>query len=397
MRRACVLSVVAVLLLTACGRSDDAAEPAASASSGAPIVVVGSFAESGPLAATGALGDGVGSYLAKINADGGVAGREITYIQYDDGYDPSRLAANARRAVEQDKASIFLSFGGPSLSVRPYLHQHSVMHVVLAGNTPFSEVDKFPFSHAWWPDLAWESAINAAFLKLADPQVKLGVLGFNNDLTDSQAAGLAAGGIEPTLVLKVPPPQLDTSSQVTQLRAAGVNAVLLSVSAGQVVSTVRYMNQIGYQPTTFIYSASAGFTSTIRPLADAAKGIHSTAWMADPADPRWSDDADLIAYRQDMDRYGRGNPDDNLTLNGYAAAAAVVNAIRTADGSDSKAYNDAWNATKDLRVPGLLPGITLNAGPSGRLVHTYQIVEFDGASWTPVGPVRDAAALGYTE
>ena len=394
-RRTLAVAAASALLLAGCGRTD---APAAGTTkdSGSPIVIVGSFAQSGPLAVTGTLGKGVAAHFDKIAAGGGINGRKVTFIQYDDGYDPSRLAANARRAVEQDKATIFLSFGGPSLSVRQYLNQNKVLHVVFAGNTPFSQVQQFPYTHAWWPDLGWESAIGAAYLKKENPSVKIGVLGFNNDLTDSQAAGLEAGGVKPALVLKVPPTQQDTTSQVTQLKAAGVDAVMLSVGNAQIIGTVKYMNQIGFRPKTFVYSSAAGRLSTIAPLAGAAKGLYSTLWLADPADPSRQQDADLATYRDDVAKYGQGaDANDVLVLNGYALATALGNVISSAEGSDAEAYNTAWNAIKGLKVPGLLG--PASAGPGGRLVYSYQVTQYDGNTWVPAGGVQDATSLGYAK
>ncbi|HLL67352.1 MAG TPA: ABC transporter substrate-binding protein [Micromonosporaceae bacterium] len=399
LRAVIALAAVTAVTLAGCGRSDTGTAPAAPASEGAPIVIAASFDQSGPLAATQFLGRGVSAYLAKVNADGGLNGRQVKYVQYDDAYDPSRLTANARRAVEQDRASIFISFGGPSLAIRPYLNQNKVLHLVFAGNTPFSDVAQFPYTHAWWPDIAWESAIDAAYLKQSQPGVKLGILGYNNDLTDSQVAGVKAGGLEPASVLRVPPSQLDTTSQVTQLKAAGVDAVLLSVGNGQVISTVKYMNQIGYTPKTFIYSTAAGRLATIDAITPAAaKGIYTTLWLTDPGDPKATGDTALAGYFDDVKKYGNGaDPGDSLVLQGYTAAAALANAVKTASAQNPDAYNAAWNATKDLKVPGLLPGTSLSAGSHGRLVHQYQIVQFDGTAWAPVGGVEDATSKGFAK
>ncbi len=291
--------VATVVALAACGHTDSGTGPAAPPKTD-PIVISASFDRSGPLAATAALGRGVAVYISRVNAAGGVNGRKIIYNEYDDDNQPSQLVANARRAVEQDKASVFISFGGISAAARAYLNQHKVLHLVFAGNTPFSDVAQFPYSHAWWPDLGWESAIDASYLRLATPSVKLGVLGFDNDLTDSQVGGVKAGGLDPSLVLRVPTTQLDLTSQVQQLKAAGVDALLLAVGNAQVISAVKYMNQIGYHPKVFIYSTVAGILTTMSALPSAmSNGLYSTLWLADPADPKLSSDQALSAYRSE--------------------------------------------------------------------------------------------------
>jgi branched-chain amino acid transport system substrate-binding protein len=82
---------------------------------------------------------------------------------------------------------------------------------------------------------------------------------------------------------------------------------------------------------------------------------------------------------------------------GYAAGEALVNALKTATVPRPDPINAAWNATMGLVVTGLPPGATLDAvGNTGRLVHTFQLVRFDGKGWQPVQPPVDAMAAGYT-
>jgi branched-chain amino acid transport system substrate-binding protein len=395
LKRTVAVAAAALLALAACGRTDQPQTPTAQGD----LVIGATFAQSGPLAAVGAVGKGVAAYFAKVNDSGGINGRKVKFTSYDDAYDPSRMTANARRAVEQDKAQIFLSFGGPSLSVRPYLNQNKVLHVAFAGNTPFSDVAQFPYTHAWWPDIAWESAITTKYVMDKVPNPKVGVLSLNNDIVDSQAAGIKTGGGDPALVLKVPPNQQDNSSQVAQLQAAGVNVLMLSLGANQIVPTLKYMQQIGYHPEVFLYSTPAARTTTIEPLTPAAAtGLHTTLWLVDPADPRWAGQPDIAAYKEDIAKYGGGaDPNDALVLNGYAAAAALVEVVKTAKTQDADGYNASWNAVKDLKVPGLLEGGALSAGPGGRLIYQYQVMRFDGTSWRDAEPLRDSSKLGIAK
>lgn len=390
------MASITLLALAGCGRTD---QPRGAQDPQGDLVIAGTFPQSGPLAAVGAVGKGAAAYFAKTNESGGINGRKVKFVSYDDAYDPSRMSANARRAVEQDKAQIFLTFGGPSLAVRPYLNQNKVLHIAFAGNTPFSEVEQFPYTHAWWPDIAWESAITAKYVKEHVPNPKIGVLSLNNDIADSQAAGIRTGGGDPALVLKVPPSQQDNSSQVAQLQAAGVNALFLSIGANQIVPTLKYMQQIGYQPQVFLYSTPAARTTTIEPLTPAAAtGLHTTLWLIDPADPRWADQPDIATYKQDIAKYSEGtDANDALVLNGYAAAAALAEVVKAARTQDAEGYNASWNAVKDLKVPGLLEGGVLSTGPGGRLVYQYQMMRFDGTSWRDAEPLRDSSKLGIAK
>jgi len=383
-RRSALQVMAGATLLGACGRTD--AAPDGVSGRAGPVVIVGSFPESGPLAGTGGpLGAGVATQL-RAAAAAGRLDRQIVYRQYDDGYDPARLVANARRAVEQDDAVIFISFGGPSLSVRPYLHEHQILHIVFAANSPFADTANFPRSHAWWPNIGAESRVSTTYLRERDPRLRLAVLGYDNDLTDSQVAGVRDADVDPLLILTVSPSQVDLASEITQMAAARASAVLMSFGAAQMVSAIRYMDQIGYRPDIFLHSLSTGQVTTLRPLGPAAAGLHASLWLADPADPRWAADAQLAGYRADVTEHGRGaDPDNVLVLNGYSAAATVLLVVRSAQGSGADDYNAAWNAITEQRVPGLLPGVTLTAQDDGRLVHNFEVMRYDGQTWQPAG------------
>jgi branched-chain amino acid transport system substrate-binding protein len=390
-RRAALIAVAA-LSLAACGRSDAAAVAG-------PLVIDATFPQSGPLAIVGAAGRGFGAYIAKVNDEGGVNGQKIVWNAMDDAYDPARMAANARKAVEQDRANVVVSFGGPSLSIRPYLNQNKTFHLVLAGNTPFSDVKQFPYSHAWYPDLGWESTIAAQYLKKAKPNAKVGVLGFNNDLTDSQAAGITVGGLTPALVLRVPPSQQDVTAQITQLKNAGVDTLFLSVGAGQVIGAVKYMQAVNYSPTIMMYSTTANRAGAIGALGGAAKGIYSTFWMADPGDALWASESKVADFKAAAAKYSANPNDANdaLALGGYSAAEAVVAALTSAKAGDADGINTAWNTLKDVSVTGLPPGTSLNAGPGGRLVFDFQVVQFDGSGWKTEGDLVDAVTAGIAK
>ena len=380
---------LAATFTSACGRTDETS----AASASGPIVVAGSFPMSGPFAPIAAISKGAAAYFDKVNAEGGVNGRKIKYLPYDDGYDPGRAASNVHRGVDQDKAQAFLTFGVPGEVVRPYLNQRKVFNVAWSGSTQFSQVDKFPYSHAWWPDLTAETGVVAQYVGKEFPKAKVGVLTLNNDLADAAEAGFTAGGVTPQVFLRVPPSQQDNTAQVAQLKSAGVDVLYLALGAPQMVPTLQYMAQIGYRPTTFVYSITVNHTSLLDPLTPKiSEGLHAALWLADPADPGWASDPGIQAYKKDVAASG-ADPGDMLVLNGFAGAAALVATMKNAKTQDADGYNLAWNTMKDVPAPGLIGG-TLNAGPGGRLVYRYQVMEFDGSRWRNRAPVQDVVTSG---
>src|SRR4029450_4919732 len=70
---------------------------------------------SGPASAYGVIGRTEAAYFRKINAEGGINGRKINFISYDDAYSPPKAVEQARRLVESDEVlMIFGPLGTPS-------------------------------------------------------------------------------------------------------------------------------------------------------------------------------------------------------------------------------------------------------------------------------------------
>ncbi|QNG38785.1 ABC transporter substrate-binding protein [Geodermatophilaceae bacterium NBWT11] len=395
-RRAVVALAAGSLLLTAAcsGRGDDSAD-AGGADSDAPIVIGLSFPLSGPLAGAAAVADGAVAYFEHVNADGGVDGRQIDYQLLDDGYDPARQADNARQLVDQDGADVVLTFGGISSATAPYLNGAEVAQVAFGTQEALSDTDATPFTRAWFPDGRWEGQVVAQDIQADNPDAVVGVLGVSNDLTTSQVDGLTDGGVTPDQVLTVAPGVVDLTSQLNQLRAAGVDTLLLATVGPAQSATLRTMADIGYRPTTYLYSAAADFATTIGPAgADTVTGARTAQYFKDPADPRWADDEGVQAFRADVAEYGdEANVDSYLAMEGYGAAAATVAALEGSDGEGGAAFTAAWDAVDGLDNPALLPDVQLSAGPGDRLVHVYRMLEFDGTSWQDAGEPVDADDL----
>jgi ABC-type branched-subunit amino acid transport system substrate-binding protein len=386
-----------LLLTAACsGRSDESSGSApAAAGSDEPIVVGMSFPLSGPLAGAAAIADGAAAYFEQVNADGGIGGREIEYQVLDDGYDPARQADNARQLVDRDGADVVVTFGGLAAATAPYLNSAEVAQIVPATQSVFSDVEATPFTRGWFPDSAWEGQVIGQHIQQEQPGATVGVLGLNNDLTTSLVDGLTAGGSTPAKVLTVAPGVVDLSSQLNELRGAGVDTVFMSVVGPAQPATLRTMADIGYQPATYLYSAGSDLATSIGPAGpDNVTGALTAQYFKDPADPRWADDEGVQAFRTDIAEYGDAkNADSYLAIEGYGMAAAITAVLEESGGEGGQAFLDAWDGLDGVENPAILPGMQLSGGPGGRVLHQYQLLEFDGTSWQDAGDVVDAADL----
>jgi len=400
------IALTTTLGLAACRGSAPQPGPTGAAdtqsASKADITIGGSFPFSGPLAVFGSLSAGLNSYLGMINDQGGVNGRKIIYTPIDDGYDPSRLASNARKLVEQDKVLALVSFGGTNLTIRDYMKSRGVPQFVMAGNSPLSDIKTYPTTRAWWPDIHLEGAITARVVLSKNAGAKVGTLALNNDLSKSLIEGVKGGlGAKANQLISeqtFEPGQTDLSGQINNLKAAGVDTVIGGVSGTQGSSALKYMSQIGYTPTFFNYSNSASRLAFADPAGPAAVGVYTVQWLKDPADPQWANEAWLNKYKDAVSKYGNGAKSDDLSvLNGYAFGEALVKALSGMSKPTQEGLLEAWGKIKDQTSDALVPGVKLSIGPDGRLIHSYSLARYDGKSWVLQGKVIDAMAEGLMD
>jgi branched-chain amino acid transport system substrate-binding protein len=390
---------LAALALTAC-TARSTAEPSTSAEGGdQPIVIGASWPQSGPLGAVAPGLAGLEAYIQQVNDGGGVDGREIELVTADDAYDPARLVENEKKFVEQDGAIVVVNFGGISIAGRDYLKQAGVMGVSLAGNSPLSDIENYPLQRAFWPDVAWEGQLQGQWLNENQPDAVVGYIGFNNDLSESQLAGLAKEGVVPAKTALVAPGTSDLSAQVSEFQAAGVDTLIINIGAPTVGATLSYLEQIDWHPTTLVASTVSDFHTLINQAGpEAVTGVHAFQFAKDPSDPRFSDDAALDDYYAAMKASGHEADASNaLALHGYGVGAALVSAITRAESVDSEGIAAAWDAVDAEEIALLRDGITLNGGPAGRIIFQYQPSTFDGTSWMDDGEIADVRELGIAE
>lgn len=393
-----VAAIATTLVLTACTGRGGTIAPSGEADT-APIVIGASWPQSGPLGSVAPGLAGLEAYIEMVNEAGGVDGREIELVTADDAYDPARLVENERKFVEKDGAIAVVNFGGISIAGRDYLKEAGVAGFSLAGNSPLSDVENYPLQRAWWPDVAWEGQLQALWLEENHPDAKVGYIGFNNDLAESQLAGLAAGGVTPVEVAAVAPGTSDLSAQISTFQAAGVDTVIINIGAPTIGAALAYMHQIGWKPTTLLSSTVSDFHTVVNQASpEAVQGAFTFAFGKDPSDPRYEGDEDVAEYLEAMEASGHGEDATNaLAMNGYGLGAAIVAAIASADEVTSEGLVGAWDAFEGEANPYLRDGLTLNGGPGGRIMFVYQFTEFDGTSWTDVGEVQDVRELGIAE
>jgi branched-chain amino acid transport system substrate-binding protein len=383
--------------LAACGGAPPSDEGAEAATSG-DIVIGGTFPMSGPLASYGALAKGFNAYLRKVDADGGIKGRQVRMESMDDAYDPSRAASNVRSLVQQKDAFVMVTFGGAPVVARDFLEQAKVPQFAFAGLSALSDVATYPHTRAWWPDLELEGKIATTFLHDELGQRNIATLTINNDAGNDLARGVVGnaqgGGYQVGDKLTYEPTDTQVATQLNAVRASGSAAVTLVTGAAE-IAMLQYRNQIGVKAPMTIYSGASSIASFLKPAGPAAVGVYAPLWMKDPADPKWAKDPSLDAYRATIAQYGDGaNPSDIIVANGYGLAAALVTAMKSADQLTRDGVLKAWDHLPRTQLDVLLPGVEIEGNPTtGRPMQSYQVSRFDGQGWVAVGDVIDRSHL----
>ncbi len=275
---------------------------------------------SGPASAYGVIGKTEAAYFNKINAEGGINGRKITFISYDDAFSPPKAVEQARKLVESDEVLlIFQPLGTQSNSAtQKYMNARKVPQLFVAtGATKWGDPQNFPWTMGWQPNYQSEGRIYAAYILKNYPNGKIAALWQNDDAGKDQMKGLRDGlGDKAGMIIadksyEVTDPTVD--SQIVALKDSGADIFVTWAAPKGAAQAIRKVGELGWKPVYFLGNVSTSVATVLKPAGlDNAKGIISTAYIKDPTDPLWKDDPGIKAWAAFMDKYF---PDGDKTNN----------------------------------------------------------------------------------
>jgi branched-chain amino acid transport system substrate-binding protein len=354
---------------------------------------------SGPASAYGTIGRTIAAYFKKVNEEGGVNGRLLNMISYDDSYSPPKTVEMARKLVEQDKVLlIFQPLGTPpNTAIQKYMNAKKVPQLFVAtGATKWNDPKKFPWTMGWQPNYQTEARIYAQYILKNIPNAKIAVLYQNDDYGKDYLEGFHQGLGEKgkALIVKevsyeVTDPTVD--SQMAQLQASGANVFFNITTPKFAAQAIRKAWDSGWKPAHFVNNVSASIGSVLTPAGlDKSVGLISTQYIKDPDDADWKDDKAVQDWVVFMKKYyPEGNLHDASNIYGYTVAQTMVQVIKQA-GNDLSRENVMKQAAnlKDFRPETLLPGIKINTSPTDFApIESVQLVKFDGKQWRRFGEV----------
>ena len=354
---------------------------------------------SGPASAYGLIGKTIDAYFKKVNAEGGINGRKVTFISYDDGYSPPKTVEQARKLVESDEVLlVFQSLGTPgNTAIQKYMNAKKVPQLFVAtGATQFGNPKEYPWTMGWQPNYQSEGRIYAKYVLDKHPNGKIGILYQNDDYGKDYVKGLkdglgakAATMIVSELPYEVADPTVD--SQIVTLKSKGADVFFNVTTPKFAAQAIRKAAEIGWQPVHLLNNVSNSVGSVLKPAGLAAsKGILSTGYIKDYTDPTWKDDAAMKEWVAFMDKYfPDGDKTSTFTVYGYAVAQSLVQVLKQA-GNELTRENVMKQAAnlKNHEIGVLLPGIKLNSGPSDFYpIEQMQMQRFTGDRWELFGPI----------
>jgi ABC-type branched-subunit amino acid transport system substrate-binding protein len=357
---------------------------------------------SGPASAYGTIGKAIGAYVKKINDEGGVNGRKINYITYDDSYSPPKTVEMVRRLVEQDQvAALFQTLGTPTNSaIHRYMNQQKVPHLFVAtGATKWNDPKTYPWTMGWQPNYQTEGRIYAQYILKNLPDAKIGILYQNDDYGKDYRKGLldGLGDAAKKLVVmeqtyEVTDPTID--SQIVNLKNSGANVFFNVTIPKFAVQAIKKAHDIGWKPTHFLNNVSSSLASVLKPAGvDASRGLITALYMKEITDPQWQKDKgyqDWVAWMKKY--YPEGALDDQFNAYGYSVAQTLVHVLKQV-GKDVSRENIMKQAAslKNLELPLLLPGVKINTSATDFApIEQEQLAKFDGERWVLFGELYDA-------
>ena len=362
---------------------------------------------SGPASAYATIGKAQAAYFNMINEQGGVNGRKINLIQYDDAYSPPKAVEQVRKLVESDEVLLtFQIIGTPSnAAVQKYLNAKKVPQLFAAtGASKFTDPKNFPWTLGFNPNYFVEGRIYGQYILKQYPNAKVGVLYQNDDLGRDYLNGIKSGlgDKAATMVVaeasyEMTDPTID--SQILKLKSAGVDLLFSASTPKFAAQTIKKNAELGWKPVHILDINATSVGAVMQPAGlEASKGVISVNYGKDPLDPTWKDDPGMKKYFEFMAKYyPDGDKTSSFNTYGYGTAQLMIHVLKQC-GDDLTRENVLRQATnlKNVQLDLSLPGIVGNTTPNDyRINKQLQMMKFNGERWELFGPIlEDTGAAG---
>ncbi len=361
---------------------------------------------SGPASAYATIGKTQAAYFKMINDEGGINGRKINFIQYDDAYSPPKTVEQVRKLVESDEVLLTFQLIGtpPNAAVQKYLNQKKVPQLFAAtGASRFSDPKNFPWTIGFNPNYQSEGRIYGKYILANYPNAKIGVLFQNDDLGRDYVTGLkeGLGDKAKTMIVgetsyELTDPTID--SQIVKLKSLGADLLYDASTPKFAAQAIKKVADLGWKPVHILDINATSVGAVMKPAGlENSKGVISVNYGKDPLDPAWKDDPGMKKYFAFMAKYyPEGDKDSSFNTYGFSTAQLLVHVLKAA-GDNLTRENVMKQATSlnKVQLDLSLPGIVGSTSPTDyRVNKQLQMMKFDGERWEGFGPILSDDANG---
>jgi branched-chain amino acid transport system substrate-binding protein len=361
---------------------------------------------SGPASAYGIIGKTEEAYFKMINENGGINGRKIKFISYDDAYSPPKAVEQVRKLVESDEVLVvFNALGTPSnTAIQKYLNSKKVPQLFVAtGATKWNDPKHFPWTIGWQPSYQSEGRIYAKFLMKEKPDAKIAVLYQNDDFGKDYLKGLKDGfGAKASMIIaeesyEVSEPTID--SHIVKLKAGGADVLISITTPKFAAQTIKKMAEIDWKALQIVANVSTSVGAVMKPAGfENGQGVLSAHYAKDAGDAQWKDDPGMKKFLAFLDKhYPDADRSNSQVIYGYGAAQTLTRILEMC-GDDLTRTNIMKQAAnlKDFTPDTLLPGVKINTSATDFApIEQLQMMRFKGEKWEMFGDVISGEAATH--
>ncbi|WP_375776254.1 ABC transporter substrate-binding protein [Bradyrhizobium sp. ma5] len=353
---------------------------------------------SGPASAYATIGKTEAAYFNKLNSEGGINGRKINFVSYDDGYSPPKMVEQARKLVESDEVLlIFNPLGTPgNTAIQKYMNAKKVPQLfVSTGAAKWNDPKNFPWTMGWQPSYQVEARIYAKYILQKYPGKTIGVLYQNDDFGKDYLTGLHDGLGDAAKKLIVVESSYETTSptvdsQIVQIKGANPDIFVNIATPKFAAQAIKKAAELDWHPVQFLTNVSVSIGGVMKPAGyEASQDILSTQYLKDPADHEWKTDPAMNEWRAFMTKwYPEGDQNDASTVFGYGVAKGLEQVLRQCGDNLTRENLIKQAASLNFEIGIYLPGTKIKTGPDDYApIEQLQMMRFKGESWERFGPV----------
>ena len=252
-------------------------------------------AYSGPASAYGIIGKTEEAYFKMINDQGGINGRRINFISYDDGYSPPKTVEQVRKLIESDEVFlVFNALGTPTqTAVQKYHNAKKVPQLFLAtGASKWNEPKEFPWTMGFQPSYRVEARIFAKYILKEKPNAKIAIFYANDDFGKDYLLGIkeVLGDKAKTMIVaeesyETSEPSID--AHIVKVKGTGADVFVNIATPKFAAQAIKKIAELDWKPMHLMTDVSISIGAVMKPAGlDASEGVLSAGYLKDPSDPQ---------------------------------------------------------------------------------------------------------------